>query len=180
MHGKSTIRWQGLAAGMGLMAVVVAATGCGKGEAGAAAAEVATPAIEIGRENIITVATGDISVGPLISGELARSAKRTSAPRSVERYCRSLPKKARRSSRAHCWRASRAARRKTPRSAQSMVHSAEEALALAERELARTERLVKGGALAERDLESARNAATSLARSATMRRRAPCRRKVAR
>ena len=48
------------------------------------------------------------------------------------------------------------------RSAQSMVHSAEEALALAERELARTERLVKAGALAERDLESARNTATSL------------------
>ena len=37
---------------------------------GAAAAEVATPAIEIGRENVVTVATGDISVGPLISGEL--------------------------------------------------------------------------------------------------------------
>ena len=38
-----------------------------------------------------------------------------------------------------------------------MVHSAEEALALAERELARTERLVKAGALAERDSRTARN-----------------------
>ncbi len=70
MHGMWTIRWQGLAAGLGLMVSVAAAAGCGRGDAGAAAAEVATPAIEIGRENVVTVATGDISVGPLISGEL--------------------------------------------------------------------------------------------------------------
>jgi RND family efflux transporter MFP subunit len=41
------------------------------------------------------------------------------------------------------------------------MRSSEEALQNAERELERTERLVKAGALAERDLEAARNAAIS-------------------
>src|SRR6185436_622248 len=43
-------------------------------------------------------------------------------------------------------------------SSQAMVKSAETALAVAASELQRTETLVKGGALAARDLEQARNA----------------------
>jgi multidrug resistance efflux pump len=42
-----------------------------------------------------------------------------------------------------------------------MVKSAESALAVAKSELQRTENLVKGGALAARDLEQAKNAVTS-------------------
>jgi len=163
MHGKSTIRWKGLAAGMGLMAVVVAATGCGKGEAGAAAAEVATPAIEIGRENIVTVATGDISVGPLISGEL-RAQREANVRAEIGGAVLSVSAEEGQAIKQGALLARIESRTQEDayRSAQSMVHSAEEGLALAERELARTERLVKAGALAERDLESARNAATSL------------------
>ena len=47
------------------------------------------------------------------------------------------------------------------KSAQSAVKSAEQALGVAEREAARTESLVKGGALAERELDVARNAVTA-------------------
>ena len=47
------------------------------------------------------------------------------------------------------------------KSAQSAVKSAEQALGVAEREAARTETLVKGGALAERELDVARNAVTA-------------------
>ena len=47
------------------------------------------------------------------------------------------------------------------KSAQSAVRSAEQALGVAEREAARTESLVKGGALAERELDMARNAVTA-------------------
>ena len=45
--------------------------------------------------------------------------------------------------------------------AQSSLRSAEQAMQVAEREAQRTERLVKAGALADRDLEVARSAATS-------------------
>ena len=47
------------------------------------------------------------------------------------------------------------------KSAQSAVKSAEQALEVAGREAARTESLVKGGALAERELDVARNAVTA-------------------
>ncbi len=46
-------------------------------------------------------------------------------------------------------------------STQTAVKSAEQALAVAEREAVRTENLVRGGALAERDLDTARNAVTA-------------------
>ncbi len=163
MHGMWTIRWQGLAAGLGLMVSVAAAAGCGRGDAGAAAAEVATPAIEIGRENVVTVATGDISVGPLISGELRAQREATvraelgGSVLSVSAEEGQPIKQG-----ALLARIDSRTQQDAYQSAQSMVHSAEEALALAERELARTERLVKAGALAERDLESAKNTATSL------------------
>jgi RND family efflux transporter MFP subunit len=163
MHGKWTIGWRGLVAGLGVMVSVAAAAGCGKGDAGAAAAEVETPAIEIGRENVVTVSTGDISVGPLISGELRAQREATvraeigGAVLSVFAEEGQPVKQG-----ALLARIESRTQEDAYRSAQSMVHSAEEALALAEREQARTERLVKAGALAERDLESARNAATSL------------------
>jgi len=162
MHGKSTIRWQGLAAGLGLMASVVAAAGCGKGEAGAAAAEVTMPAIEIGRENVVTVATGDISVGPLISGEL-RAQREANVRAEIGGSVLSVSAEEGQAIKQGALLARIESRTQEDAygSAQSMVHSAEEALALAERELARTERLVKAGALAERDLEAARNTATS-------------------
>jgi len=163
MHGMWTIRWQGLAAGLGLMVSVAAAAGCGRGDAGAAAAEVATPAIEIGRENVVTVATGDISVGPLISGEL-RAQREATVRAELGGSVLSVSAEEGQPIRqgALLARIDSRTQQDAYQSAQSMVHSAEEALALAERELARTERLVKAGALAERDLESAKNAATSL------------------
>lgn len=163
MHGMWTIRWQGLAAGLGLMVSVAAAAGCGKGDAGAAAAEVATPAIEIGRENVVTVATGDISVGPLISGEL-RAQREATVRAELGGSVLSVSAEEGQPIRqgALLARIDSRTQQDAYQSAQSMVHSAEEALALAERELARTERLVKAGALAERDLESAKNTATSL------------------
>lgn len=145
-----------------LAAAVVLAAGsaaCGNGGS-PAAANPGPPVIEVGHENVVTVVTDEITVGPLISGELR--AKREATVRaevggsvlavgpdegqSVRKGTVLVRVEARTLEDAY-------------RSAQSQVRSAEEALQVAERELARTERLVQGGALAERELEAARNAA---------------------
>ena len=106
----------------------------------------------------------------------ARSARPRSAPNSAARCCRC----ARRGPGRHAGRAAGAHRGRSRDDAS--LGAVDGALGRESRcrwpnaKLARTERLVKGGALAERELESARNAACSPARSATTRSRGSPRR----
>ena len=87
--------------------------------------------------------------------------KPPSAPRSADRCCRSRLRKDKRSGGAPCSaRIEGTAQEDAQRSAASAVRSAENQLALSQREAERTEQLVAGGALAARDLDQARTAVT--------------------
>jgi membrane fusion protein (multidrug efflux system) len=137
------------------------ASACGGG-ASQAAAPAAPAVIEIGGENVITVAPSSISVGPLISGELRAQREATVRAEIGGSVVQVVPDEGQAVKQgALLARIEARTQQDAYLSAQSAVRSSEEALQNAERELERTERLVKGGALAERDLESARNAAIS-------------------
>jgi RND family efflux transporter MFP subunit len=140
-------------------ALAAALGGAACGSAGSPAAANTPPAvIEIGRENVVTVETAEISVGPLISGDLRAQREATVRAELGGSVLQVVPEEGQ-AVRQGALLARIEARPQEDmlRSAQSMVRSAEEALSVADRELARTERLVQGGALAERELESARN-----------------------
>lgn len=125
-----------------------------------AAANSAPAAIEVGRENVVTVQTAEITVGPLISGDLRAQREATVRAELGGSVLQVVPDEGQAVRRgALLARIEARTQEDALRSAQSMVRSAEESLSVAERELVRTERLVAGGALAERELEAARNSA---------------------
>lgn len=135
------------------------ASACGRDPEPAPAA----PAVvQVGGENVATVTMQDISTGPLISGTLMperEATVRSQASGSVLEVAAAEGQQVRRG--ALLARIEDQALTEALRSAQSSVRSAEQVLAVAEREAKRTESLVKGGALAERELDTARNAVTT-------------------
>ena len=125
-------------------------------------AAAAPAAVQVGAENVAVVATEEISTGPLISGTLTaeRDAHvRAEVGGSLLQVTASEGQSVRRGS--VLARIEDQALGDAYKSTQSSVRSAEQALSLAEREAARTESLVKGGAVAERELDTARNAVTA-------------------
>lgn len=151
-------RFLALAVTAGLAA---GAAACGNGGT-PAAANPGPPVIEVGRENVVTVATDEITVGPLISGELRARREATVRAEVGGSVLAVGPDEGQAVRRGTVLvRVEARTQEDAYRSAQSQVRSAEESLQVAERELARTERLVKGGALAERELEAARNTAVA-------------------
>ena len=147
---------------LALVAALVAALGttaCGSAES-PAAANTAPAAIDIGHENVVTVQTAEITIGPLISGDLRAQREATVRAELGGSVLQVVPDEGQAVKQgALLARIAARPQEDALRSAQSMMRSAEESLSVAERELVRTDRLVKGGALAERELESARNAA---------------------
>ena len=145
-----------------LLAALGAAIGgaaCSSAES-PAAANTAPAAIDIGRENVVAVQSADITVGPLISGDLRAQREAQVRAELGGSVLQVVPDEGQAIKQgALLARIEARTQEDALRSADSMVRSAEESLSVADRELARTERLVKGGALAERELESARNAA---------------------
>ena len=142
----------------------LASAGCGKTAASESAGENAAPAgVEIGKENVVTVTSAEISVGPIISGELR--AEREATVRAevggaiLQVRARGGPAgEAGHAARAH--RGAHCSRTPSSRRSRSSVPPSS-ALQWAEREAARIDNLVKGGALAERELEVARNQAVA-------------------
>ena len=119
-------------------------------------------AVQVGKENIAVVSMQDISTGPLISGTLMAerdATVRAEASGSVLQVTAAEGQTVRRG--ALLARIEDQALGDAYKSAQLAVKSAEQALGVAEREAQRTESLVKGGALAERELDTARNAVTA-------------------
>jgi RND family efflux transporter MFP subunit len=117
--------------------------------------------ISIGAESVVTVQVDEIRTGPLLSGELraAREATvRAKMPGSVLEVRAEEGQTVQRG--AVIARIEARPLQDALASSQSAVRSAEQSLAVAEREADRTASLVKGGALAERDLELARTAVT--------------------
>jgi RND family efflux transporter MFP subunit len=143
---------------------VLAATvggGC-KREPPAEAAPPAPAAVQVGQENIAIVSRQQISTGPLISGTLMAerdATVRAQVSGSILQVAAAEGQAVRRG--ALLARIEDQALSDAHASAQSAVRSAEQALGLAEREATRTESLVRGGALAERELDTARNAVSA-------------------
>jgi RND family efflux transporter MFP subunit len=145
-----------VAIGSAFLLAALAAAAC---DNGAAQAPPGPQAVTIGRESVVRVERGEIRTGPLVSGELRAEREatvRAEVGGSVVEVRVEEGQPIRQG--ALIARIEARALDDARLSAQSAVRSAEQALGVAEREAARTETLVKGGALAERDLEAARNA----------------------
>jgi RND family efflux transporter MFP subunit len=150
------------AALVGVTASLVLAAGCGNGATKEAEAKAAAPApppvLEIGKENTVRVGLDEIRTGPSISGTLApkdQATVRAEVGGSVLSVTAEQGQAVRRGqvlARIEARTAGEAVS-----SAESSVRSQEQALDLARRELARAEKLVAAGAVAERTLEAARN-----------------------
>jgi RND family efflux transporter MFP subunit len=141
------------------LATLALAAAC-SGERESAPSAAAQPqAVRIGQESVATVTRDQIKAGPLISGELRPEREATVRAEVGGSVLEVLVDEARPVRQgAVLARIEAQALTDAQTSAQSAVRSAEQALRVAEREGERTETLVKGGALAERDLETARNA----------------------
>ena len=151
----------------GMVAAGVLAAGCMP--APEAVESVESTAIQVGGENVVQVELGEIMVGPLISGELRAQRAATvraelsgpvvEAPLEEGETVRAGSLVARID--APTLEDARRSAESGVQSALAGVRSAEAQLALAEREFARTGELVEAGAIALRDLDMARQAATA-------------------
>jgi len=141
--------------------LVMTAASCGR-SGPPAAANVSPAAMTVGPETIVKVTRQQVRVGPSLSGELrpAREATvRAEVGGSVLEMHGDAGQAVARG--ALIGRIEALAIRDGVFSAQSGVRSAEQALDVTRREADRVASLVRGGALAERDLELARSAATA-------------------
>ena len=147
-----------------LLPLTLALAGCSGGEAkdSEPAASAAPAAVQIGQENIVTVKRGVIVVGPMISGELRAEREATVRAElggSMLQVTVEEGQPVRKG--ALLGRIDARSLGDTRQSAVSAVRSAENQLAVARREAERTEQLVTAGALAQRDVDVARNNVTS-------------------
>ncbi len=143
-----------------LVAFALTTVACGGGTPPAAeATAAAAPAVvQLAPENVATATVADITSGPFVSGQL------TPAREATVRAQIGGPLVSLTVDRGQAVRQGAVIGRIAARelddalsSAQVAVKSAENSLTVARSESARTESLVKGGALAARDLEQARN-----------------------
>ncbi len=117
--------------------------------------------MQVGQENIVRVIRERIVSGPMISGQVRardEATVRAEIAGPVAQVTVEEGQTVRRG--ALLGRIEGKALQDAQRSAASAVRSAEQQLALARREAERTEQLVKGGALAARDLDQAQAAVT--------------------
>ena len=120
------------------------------------------PAVRVGAENVVTVATGTVVVGPVISGEL-RAEREATVRAEIGGSITQVHVKEGQAVRSGTilGRIETRTLDDVKQSAESAVRNAENQLAVARREMDRTETLVKAGALAARDLDIARQNVTA-------------------
>jgi membrane fusion protein (multidrug efflux system) len=119
-------------------------------------------AVQVGAENIVSVESATVVVGPIISGELSPTREATVRAELGGAVLDVAVEEAQAVSRgALLARIETRTLEDARQSAASSVRSAENQLAVARRETERTERLVEAGALAARELDVARNAISS-------------------
>lgn len=160
-NGPRAARGGRLAAAAGVLVLSLAGGACG-GEEATPAASAQPQAVSFGQESVTRVQREEIKTGPLISGELRAEREATVRAEVGGSVLEVLVEEAQPVRQGTVLaRIEAQTLRDAEASAQSAVRSAEQALQVAEREAQRAETLVKGGALAERDLEAARNAATA-------------------
>jgi RND family efflux transporter MFP subunit len=135
---------------------IIALAGC-KGEENASATPAAEPLVTVGRENIAVVELAELRSGPAVSGSLEplqSATVRAEVGGAVLRTHAEAGERVKRG--AMLATLDDIAVRDAFLSARSGVRSAESALELARRNAERAQRLSEAGAIAERDLESAR------------------------
>ncbi len=143
-----------------VVAAAIAAAACGGEAKSSETARPAAPAaVQIGPENVVTVKRETIVVGPIISGDL-----RPEREAHVRAELGGSMLEVRVESGQAVRKGTLLGRISAPtledarQSAASAVRSAENQLAVTQREVERAEKLVTAGALASRDLDVARNA----------------------
>jgi RND family efflux transporter MFP subunit len=137
--------------------VLLAAAGCGEREEGAVPTSGEFAAVQVGPEDVASVERGTIVLGPILSGELRARREATVRAEVSGPLSQVLVEEGQTVRRgALLGRISARELDDARRSAQTAVRSAEAQLELARREASRTESLVSAGALAPRDLDTAR------------------------
>lgn len=146
-----------LGAAFALSLAVACTTGAEK------APTVEVPAIQIGAENVVTVTSGTVVVGPIVSGEL-KAAREATVRAEIGGAVVQVAVEAAQvvSQGALLARIETRTLEDAKQSAVSALRSAEHQLEVARREVDRTERLVEAGALAARELDLARNTVTTV------------------
>jgi RND family efflux transporter MFP subunit len=143
--------------GAGLVAAALLAAACG-GESDAAAPKEAA-VVNISPENVLVVQTAELRSGPAISGNLKAERESTVRAEVGGSVLQVMAQQGQAVSRGQVLaRVDDTALRDALLSAQSMVRSASNALQVASRDVERTSRLTQAGAIAQRDLDNARNA----------------------
>lgn len=122
----------------------------------------APPAVRVGAGNVVMVERGSIVVGPIVSGEL-RAEREATVRAEIGGSMTQVNVKEGQAVRrgALLGRIETRTLDDLRQSAASAVRNAENQLAVARREMERTEKLVTAGALAARDLDVARQSVTS-------------------
>jgi RND family efflux transporter MFP subunit len=122
----------------------------------------APPAVRVGAENVVTVSRGTIVIGPIISGELRAEREATVRAEIGGSMTQVNVREGQAVGRGTLLgRIEMRTLDEARQSALSAVRNAENQLAVAQRELERTDTLVKAGALAARDLDVARQNVTA-------------------
>lgn len=141
--------------GTAMTALVMAGAACGRSEADAA--EGAPAGVSVGTENVAVVAAESLSSGPAISGTLAAEREATIRAQVAGAVLQVMVDQG-----SHVTKGATLARiddrtlQDAFLSARSALTTAKNAAERARRDLERYERLAQAGAIAERDLESAR------------------------
>jgi len=140
-------------------AVGTGAAACGSPQTTAASAPPAAAVVQLAPENVVTASVADLSTGPLVSGELT-PAREATVRAQVGGSLVALSVDRGQTVRAGTEVARIASRdlEAAMTSAESAVKSSEAMLTVARSESERTAALVKGGALANRDLEQTQSA----------------------
>lgn len=139
------------------LATLTAACG-GEVSGGEPSTAAAPPVLQIGVEDVVTVHAEQIVVGPMISGELRAAREATVRAELGGAMVQVVPEEGQAvRTGALLARIGARALDDARQSASSSVKSAENQLAVARREAERAEQLVSAGAVAQRELDMARN-----------------------
>jgi RND family efflux transporter MFP subunit len=162
MAGRTHTHETGALVWLALPVIAAAlAAACGSNAAPPPAATGTPAGVSVGQESVVTVAADEIRTGPLLSGALRAAREATVRAKMAGSVIEVRVEEGQAVARgAVIARIEARPLQDALVSSQSAVRSAEQSLAVAEREADRTASLVKGGALAERDLELARSAVT--------------------
>ena len=145
-----------------IVAATIAAAACSGGPETTASATPAPTVLKLAQENVATAATAELSSGPQVSGQLtpAREATvRAQVGGSIVALTVDRGQPVKRG--AVIAKIASRDLDAAMAAAEAQIRSADTALNVARTELQRTEVLVKGGALATRELDQARNAVSN-------------------